>query len=198
MKALGRWILENTCAQLKQWQSRNLPIVPISINVSARQCRDKWVEEEVLHCLKKYGVDPSYIQLEFTESSLISNSDEAHAMLRDLKSVGIHVAIDDFGTGYSSLSYLKQFPIDKLKIDKSFILDIGRDEGDETIVAAIIGLAKNLKMSVLAEGVETKEQLTFLKNLNCDEAQGFYYHGALDGESFLRLLSTGSRSQPHG
>ncbi|MEN8131354.1 MAG: EAL domain-containing protein [Pseudomonadota bacterium] len=189
MKSLGHWILENTCAHLQQWRSQNLPLVPISINVSARQCRDKWVEDEVLHCLQKYDIDPKYLQLEFTESSLISNSCKAKTMLKELKALGISIAIDDFGTGYSSLSYLKQFPIDKLKIDKSFILDIGCDEGDETIVTAIIGLAKNLKLSVLAEGVETEAQLNFLKNLNCDEAQGFYYHRALDSNHFLQLLS---------
>jgi len=194
MRSLGHWILEKTCLQLQQWQLKKLPVVPISINVSAKQCRDKWVEEEVLHCLEKHNIDPTLLQLEFTESSLIANSQEARTMLRKLKTLGIKTAIDDFGTGYSSLSYLKQFPIDKLKIDKSFILDIGRDEGDETIVAAIIGLAKNLKMSVLAEGVETKEQLRFLKRLNCDEAQGFYYHTALESERFLRLLIQRKRS----
>jgi diguanylate cyclase (GGDEF)-like protein/PAS domain S-box-containing protein len=194
MKALGHWILEKTCVQLQQWQLKKLPVVPISINVSARQCRDKWVEEEVLHCLEKHNIHPKLLQLEFTESTLIANSQEARTMLRKLKTLGIKTAIDDFGTGYSSLSYLKQFPIDKLKIDKSFILDIGRDEGDETIVAAIIGLAKNLKMSVLAEGVETKEQLRFLKGLECDEAQGFYYHTALEGKRFLQLLLQRKRS----
>ena len=138
--------------------------------------------------LRDTGLDPHYLEIELTESVLVQDIESTMAVLHALKALGVQLAIDDFGTGYSSLSYLRQFPVDTLKIDQSFVRDIAAGNGDATIVSAVIGMGNSLKLRVSAEGVETREQLVFLQAEQCDEGQGFYFSPPVDAETFAELL----------
>jgi EAL domain-containing protein (putative c-di-GMP-specific phosphodiesterase class I) len=166
-----------------------LPPVCVSVNLSARQFHQKNIAAQVKAVLEETGLEPQYLELELTESAIMRNADEAAAMLAELRAVGVGLAIDDFGTGYSSLSYLKRFQVDRLKIDRSFVSDIGRNADDEVITSAIITLAHSLQLRVIAEGVETAEQLAFLKQRSCDEMQGYYFSKPLPHESIPALLT---------
>ena len=172
---IGKWVISETCHQIKSWQETGLPVCPIAINISARQImKSEEIIDHLRACISETNIDPKNIVLELTESTLMGKEKEILKTLHALKSLGTSLAIDDFGTGYSSLSYLKRFPIDKLKIDQSFIKDLVKNEDDRAITIAIIALGKALRLQVLAEGVETKEQLNMLRKLGCDEVQGFY------------------------
>jgi diguanylate cyclase (GGDEF)-like protein/PAS domain S-box-containing protein len=172
---VGEWVLGEACRQIRAWKDAGREPVSIAINISARQFAARNLGEIVKRVLDEHQADPQWIELELTESMLMVNTEEAVRTLEYLKSLGLRLSIDDFGTGYSSLSYLKRFPIDALKIDRSFIDEITTDVDDATITRAVIGMAHNLGLKVVAEGVETREQLAFLSENGCDEAQGFYF-----------------------
>src|SRR5215813_11693073 len=186
--ALGDFVMRTSCAQNKTWQDRGLMPMRLSVNFSARQFQQSTFIEDVGRILKDTNLDPRWLELELTESSIMRDPEEAIEKLHELKLMGIKVAIDDFGTGYSSLNYLKRFPIDTLKIDKSFVSDVCKDPHDTAIVRAIINLGHALDLTVIAEGVETKEQLQYLSALECDVLQGFLFSKALSAAAFEELL----------
>ena len=171
--SIGEWVLKSACMQAAQWQKNNLPSMRLAVNLSALQFRMTNLVETVSAALDDSGLDAKYLELEITESFLMDDVNSAISKLCDLACLGVHIAIDDFGTGYSSLSYLKQLPLNTLKIDQSFVRDISSDPDDEAIVEAIIALGQTMHLRVMAEGVESEEQLNFLKSRGCDQAQGF-------------------------
>ncbi len=181
--AIGDWVLEQAVRQAARWRDSGL-VMPVSVNVSALQFQQTDFNARVASVLREHGLDGALLELELTESILVHDADEALARLSQLSQLGVRLAIDDFGTGYSSLAYLKRFPIDRLKIDRSFIKGVPTDESDGAIVRAIVQLAQALDMKVIAEGVETEPQRAFLLELGCDEFQGFLYAPALDALSF--------------
>ena len=185
---IGKWVLETACAQLKQWHEMGLPRIGMAVNVSARQLNQDDLVDTVSGVLSKTGVQPRYLELELTESVAMKDAIRTIDVFTELKKMGIHLSIDDFGTGYSSLSYLKRFPIDMLKIDRSFVKDIVNDSDDEAIVKAIIAVAHSLKLAVVAEGVETEEQLRFLRLHHCDEWQGFYFSPPVPAQDVTQML----------
>jgi diguanylate cyclase (GGDEF)-like protein/PAS domain S-box-containing protein len=170
---IGRWVLGEACRQLRAWQQVLGAVVPIAVNLSARQFWEPDLVDSVLHVIRESGVDPSSIELEITETSLIHNIDDAVSKLRRLANAGVRTAIDDFGIGYSSLSYLRKLPVNALKIDRTFIRELHANADDRAVVRAIIGLANHLGLSTIAEGVETAEQFDMLKELGCRHCQGF-------------------------
>jgi diguanylate cyclase (GGDEF)-like protein len=186
--ALGDWVLRNACAQNMGWQDKGLAPMRLSVNFSARQFQQPSFIASVAEILKETNLDPRWLELELTESSIMKEPEQAIEKLHELKLMGIKVAIDDFGTGYSSLNYLKRFPIDTLKIDKSFVADVCRDPHDTAIVRAIITLGHALDLMVIAEGVETQEQLQYLSSLGCDVVQGFLFSKSLSAPVFEELL----------
>ncbi|KON82403.2 EAL domain-containing protein [Azoarcus sp. PA01] len=172
---IGTWVLREACRQARQWLDAGLPELRISVNLSVRQLREKCLVSTVSTTLAANGLRPGLLELEITESAVMDNPGEAVALLQALKDLGVRIAIDDFGTGHSSLSYLKLFPLDHLKIDRSFVSDIEHDANDAMIVAAAVSLAHNLGLSVIAEGVESAVQVARLRELGCDELQGFHF-----------------------
>jgi len=186
--SLGDWVMRTACLQNKLWQDAGLTPMRLSVNFSARQFQQVTFIEDVARILKDANLDPRWLELELTESSIMKDPEEAIEKLHELKLMGIRVAIDDFGTGYSSLNYLKRFPIDTLKIDKTFVSDVCKDPHDTAIVRAIIDLGHALDLMVIAEGVETKEQLQYLSALECDVVQGFLFSKALSASTFEELL----------
>ena len=186
--SLGEWVMRTACAQNKAWQDAGLAPMRLSVNFSARQFQQPTFMSDVAQILKDTNLDPRWLELELTESSIMKDPERAIEKLHELKLMGIKVAVDDFGTGYSSLNYLKRFPIDTLKIDKSFVADVCKDPHDTAIVRAIINLGHALDVTVIAEGVETKEQLQYLSALECDVVQGFLFSKALSVKAFEELL----------
>lgn len=185
---IGDWVLERVCKLGQQWKLKGLPSVCISVNLSARQFQQRNLVSRIAQILDSTGLDPDYLGLEITESIAMKNADFTISALNELKKMGVHFSLDDFGTGYSSLSYLKRFPMETLKIDRSFVRDITTDPNDAAIVQAVIALAHSLKLKVVAEGVETEGQLTFLQNHGCDQVQGYYFSHPLSEENFLNIL----------
>jgi len=192
---IGRWALREACRQVRAWMDAGLRAVPVAVNISAVEFRHKGFVDGVALILAETRLAPGYLELELTESILMHDAESSTLVLKALKLMGVRLAIDDFGTGYSSLSYLKRFPIDTLKIDQSFVRDTATDMDDATIVTAVIGMGKNLKQRVIAEGVETSEQLAFLRTQQCDEGQGFHFSHALPAEAFGLLLETQNADQ---
>jgi diguanylate cyclase (GGDEF)-like protein/PAS domain S-box-containing protein len=188
---IGRWVLRETCRQAREWQEADLPFKRVSINVSAAEFRDKDFVEGVRTILLETGLEAQYLDLELTERVLMEDVESTGEVLRELKTMGVHLAVDDFGTGYSSLSYLQQFPIDVLKIDQSFVHRITSDSRDSAIVSSIIDMGRNLKQRVIAEGIETQEQLAFLQAQHCAEGQGYLFSKPLAAAQFAQLLQTG-------
>jgi len=172
---IGKWVLKAACAQNKAWQDAGLEPIVVSVNVSARQFRQDNLVRTISEVLEETGLDSQYLEIELTESMVMHDAAQLVAMLGELKRLGVQISVDDFGTGYSSLSYLKRFPVDRLKVDRSFVEHLATDSDDATIVRAIITLGHNLGLKVVAEGVEKPEQLNFLRLNHCDEAQGFIY-----------------------
>lgn len=185
---LGEWVLRTACRKIKEWREAGLPDFRISVNVSGRQFCQHNFTETVCAIIKETGVDPSCLALEMTETSLMVDAKATAETLTKLKELNISIVVDDFGAGYSSLGYLKNFPIDRIKIDRSFIRDLGRHSSDSAIVEAIIAMASRLNLQVVAEGVESSAQLDFLKEQGCHEIQGFYFHCPLSEEHFVTLL----------
>ncbi|WP_407279783.1 EAL domain-containing protein [Aromatoleum evansii] len=188
---LGEWVLRETCRQQAAWIAEGLAVPPVAVNLSARQFRQENLPQTVRAALSAAGLDPHRLHLEITESTVMHDVDRAVAMLRELNAIGIRVALDDFGTGYSSLAYLKRFPIDQLKIDRAFVRDIASDPEDAAICRAVIGLAHSLDLTVVAEGVETRPQLDFLRANACDEMQGFLFSRPVPAADYAALLAAG-------
>jgi diguanylate cyclase (GGDEF)-like protein/PAS domain S-box-containing protein len=188
---IGHWVLREACAQAKRWEDAGLKPVSVAVNISALEFRHKDFVAGVRVILNETGLKPSSLQLEITESVLMRNAESSIAILQQLKTMGVQLAVDDFGTGYSSLSYLHQFPIDVLKIDQSFVHDIGSTNGNGIIVSAVIAMGTSLKQRVVAEGVEEPAQLAFLKARHCEEGQGYIFSRPLGAEQFAALLVTG-------
>jgi diguanylate cyclase (GGDEF)-like protein/PAS domain S-box-containing protein len=188
---IGEWVLRTACAQAKKWQDTGLPPVPIAVNVSAVQFRQPGFYQVIRNVLAETGLDPKYLELELTESLLLSNGEVMFSMLQDLRDMGIMLAIDDFGTGYSSLGYLRQFKVNRLKIARSFIQDVSIDADDAAITTAIINMARALNLSVLAEGVENLDQLSFLQAQQCYTIQGFYFSKPVAVEQIDAQLRAG-------
>ncbi|MBX9635417.1 MAG: EAL domain-containing protein, partial [Magnetospirillum sp.] len=181
------------CArQNKAWQDEGLPAIPVAVNVSGRQFQyAKRLLVALENTLSKSGLDPRYLEIELTESSAMRDAESAIAVVQQLREMGISCAIDDFGTGYSSLSVLKRFPISKLKIDRSFVMDVITDPNDAAIVDAIVAMAKALKMKVIAEGVEHTQHLEFLRALGCDQMQGYLFSRPLPAGEMGKLMAEG-------
>ena len=192
---LGEWVLREACRQTRAWLDEGLKPGVVSVNLSARQFRQQDLVRMVSRILEETRLDPAHLEMELTESMVMHNVEQAIATLQGLKSLGIRLSVDDFGTGYSSLSYLKDLPIDALKIDRSFVRDIGggAEAGEGVLAQAIISLGHNLHLKVIAEGVETDAQVRFLKRHGCDEVQGFLYGEPVAPESHARLLEKSGR-----
>jgi EAL domain-containing protein (putative c-di-GMP-specific phosphodiesterase class I) len=188
---IGRWVLLEACRQSRAWGDSGTEVVPIAVNVSAPEFRDKDFISGVRAVLIATGVDPPNLELELTESVLMEDAKSTVRTLGALKAMGVTLAIDDFGIGYSSFAYLRRFPVDALKLDQSFVQDITEDPGDASIVSAMINIGKSLKMRVIAEGVETLEQLKFLQSHECCEGQGYYFSRPLAAEQAGKLLEAG-------
>ena len=188
---IGHWVLREACEQTRAWVDAGLPAASVAVNVSALELQDKHFLEGVFEVLTDSGLDPRLLEVELTESVLMKRAEAAASILRSLRERGVQVSVDDFGTGYSSLSYLRKFSVDALKIDQSFVSQIASVGDDASLVTAVISMARSLKLRVIAEGVETPEQLAFLRALECDEAQGFYFSRPVSAQQFAQLLRTG-------
>jgi EAL domain-containing protein (putative c-di-GMP-specific phosphodiesterase class I) len=182
---IGEWALEHACAQIRVWQRTVKPGLRVSVNISMGQILDgERLFRAVAGAVERSGIEPEILELELTESHLMQSIEEKAALLNRLGELGVGISIDDFGTGYSSLSYLKKLPVDSIKIDSSFVRDIEEDPNDEAIIKAILAMAHSLRLSVVAEGVETATQLAALQALGCDEYQGFLESPALPPAEF--------------
>lgn len=195
---IGRWMRRQACQQACDWQKAGFPATPLAVNISAIELLNKDFLADMRDTLRETGLDPTYLEIELTESILIQDVESTMSILQELKSMGVQLAIDDFGTGYSSLSYLRQFPIDTLKIDQSFVRDIDTDHDTNTIVSAVIGMCNSLNLRVSAEGVETREQLNFLRAEHCTEGQGFYFSPGVDANAFAALHAEAGRDYAAG
>jgi diguanylate cyclase (GGDEF)-like protein/PAS domain S-box-containing protein len=191
MLPIGKWVLRESCRQAKAWQDSGLPLIEMAVNVSSVEFRNDQFLGSISAILKETGLDPGYLELELTESVLMQHAEFSVPVLQKLKAMGVRLAIDDFGTGYSSLSYLRQFPIDTLKVDQSFIHEINEDTDEATIISAVINMGCRLKHRVIAEGVETAEQLAFLRAHGCDEGQGYYFARPMPAQETAKLLEMG-------
>ena len=189
---IGEWVLREACRQVAVWQKQGLPTLRIGVNISALQFRRLDLVDTVRRALADAGVDAKYLEIELTETAVMSDPEESLDILERLSRMGVIVSVDDFGTGYSSMSYLRRFPIDKLKIDRSFIANVMTSADDASIVRAIISLAHGLRLKVVAEGVESAEQVAFLQDLGCDQYQGFYFSRPVDSSVFESMLRGGN------
>ncbi len=188
IEPIGEWVLETACRQAQLWRERGFRPLTVAVNVSPRQFRDAGLPQLVENILKKTGVTPSMIELEITETCLAHDSEKFIATLKTLKGLGVQIAIDDFGVGYSSMAYLKSFPVDRLKVDQTFAKNLATSEKDRSIYKAIVSLGHNLGLRVVAEGVETSEQYYLLRDIGCDEVQGFFFSMPVPADDFERLI----------
>lgn len=187
---IGEWVLRTACAQLAEWRRQGMAKFPLSINISVRQLRQPRLAQIIIAILEETGLHPKDLELEITEGVMMNETQASMAFLTQMNELGVKLAIDDFGTGYSSLSYLKKMPLDRMKVDKSFVRDVATDENDAAIVRSIISLGHQFKLQVIAEGVETLEQLDFLRVRGCDEVQGYYYSRPLPTEEFAMFVNS--------
>jgi diguanylate cyclase (GGDEF)-like protein/PAS domain S-box-containing protein len=185
---IGEWVLNEACIQNRKWQDEGLIKIPVAVNLSAVQFHQENIKETIARALHDSGLEPCYLELEITESVTMKEIETTIRTLQEIKQMGVLIAIDDFGTGYSSLSYLKRFPIDKLKVDRSFVRDITANPDDAAIVRTVIGMGHGLRLKVIAEGVETAEQLAFLRECQCDEIQGYYFSTPLSVQEFAAFV----------
>jgi len=194
---IGEWVLQTACAQAALLRSREgLPTLRVAVNLSARQCTEDSLIQLVSEVLDDTGLGADALELEITESLVMQNPEQTAKLLVLLKEMGVHLAMDDFGTGYSSLAYLKRFPIDSIKIDRSFIQGLPGDVDDATITQAVIAMAHSLRLRACAEGVETKQQLQFLREQGCDEVQGYYFSRPLPFDRFVEYMRAHQASRP--
>lgn len=192
---ISQWVVGEATRQSRAWQQAGLAPIRLSVNLSANDFRQPQLLQQLQHALRDSALDPTLLELEITEGVLMQNVEATLATLQAIKALGVRLAVDDFGTGYSSLSYLRKFPVDVLKIDQSFIHGLSHEPKDAALVSAIIQLGRSLNLSIIAEGVETQEQLAFLKQQGCEEGQGFYFSKALPADSFARLLRAQASQQ---
>jgi diguanylate cyclase (GGDEF)-like protein/PAS domain S-box-containing protein len=188
IRPIGRWVVHEACRQAQAWQDAGLRSIPVSVNISAAEFRHQSFLKSIVDILKETCLDPRYLEIELTERVLMAHIEVTSSVLHALKTLGVQLTIDDFGTGWSSLSYLRQFPIDALKVDKSFVQEITSGSTAAPIVSAVISMGKSLKHRVIAEGVETRDQLTFLQAADCDEGQGYYFSRPLVAQQFAWVL----------
>jgi diguanylate cyclase (GGDEF)-like protein/PAS domain S-box-containing protein len=193
---IGHWALRNACLQNRHWQKQGLSAVPVAVNISAVQLKQPDFIDLVEDVLAETGLDPRYLELEITETAVMAKTDPMMGRLHDLKRIGVRLSIDDFGTGYSNLGYLTSFPLDRLKIDQSFVAGLPRDENGASIVRAILAMGQSLGLAVIAEGVETDEQADLLEEMGCAEAQGYYFGHPVPAEAAKTLLERASREHP--
>lgn len=193
---LSKWVMREACLQAVAWQQEGLGEMCMSVNISAIEFRQRSFLDDIHQVLEETRLAPNLLELEITESVLMHSVESTIAILQCIKKMGVRLAIDDFGTGYSSLSYLQKFPIDVLKIDQSFVRNLSTDSNDAALVSAIISLGKSLNLNIIAEGVETREQLDFLRVQECEEVQGYFFSKALAAEAFTSLLSSGRLQLP--
>jgi EAL domain-containing protein (putative c-di-GMP-specific phosphodiesterase class I) len=195
---IGYWVLMTACRQISAWQAAGRENISVAVNLSALQFRQHDLLEQILQIIRETGICPHQLELEITESTIMDDLDAAASTMRALHCSGISISIDDFGTGYSSLNHLKRFPINNVKIDRSFVRDITTDSDDAAIVGAIVSMAHNMELKVIAEGVETEEQLEFLRKLHCDEIQGFLFSPPVPHQEASELLdlNIAARLQP--
>jgi diguanylate cyclase (GGDEF)-like protein/PAS domain S-box-containing protein len=186
--AIGAWVFREACGQARAWVDAGLPVTTMAVNISAIEFHSENFLENLFAALREVGLDPRSLEVELTESLLMRHAEAAAVILQSLRGEGVQVALDDFGTGYSSLSYLRKFPLDSLKIDQSFVRQISTSGGDAPIVTAVISMAHSLKLRVIAEGVETPDELAFLRARQCDKAQGYYFSRPVRPEEFAKLL----------
>ncbi|MBT8467123.1 MAG: bifunctional diguanylate cyclase/phosphodiesterase, partial [Deltaproteobacteria bacterium] len=191
---VGEWVVQTACEQMRRWQALELQPMRINVNVSAQQFEDPLLIDKVRSALSNTDLSPEFLELELTESCLMSDPAQAGALLREIRDVGVRIAIDDFGTGYSSLTYLNEFPLNALKIDKSFVQNIGSNDRGGPISNMIIGLGQTLGLEVIAEGVETEEQLTYMQEHGCDIAQGYLYSRPESPEDLTPWLMSNQRT----
>ena len=185
---IGEWVLREACRQAHAWQLDGLRPLRVAVNLSAQQFKQKNLVSTVRDALSEAGLDPAYLELELTESAVMQDAESSIQVLRQLSSLGVRISVDDFGTGYSSLSYLRRLPLDKLKIDRSFIREVAASRDDAEIVRAIVSLAHSLHLKVIAEGVETEDQLSFLRGLGCDQYQGFHCSPPVPADEFEQMM----------
>lgn len=186
--AIGAWVLDDTCRQMSAWAAATGAPVKVAVNLSPRQFHQKDLLPSIRDCIARWGVAPGSLELEITETALVSREQEVDVLMRGIRALGVELSIDDFGTGYSSLAYLKRFPVQRLKIDRAFIRDLGQDDDSAAIVHSVINLARNLKLLVVAEGVETEEQLAMLHDMRCDEFQGYLFSRPVPADRVLDML----------
>jgi diguanylate cyclase (GGDEF)-like protein len=189
---IGAWVIREACRQAREWQLRGLPFIRIAVNVSPMQFNQSGFINMVKDALAEYSLQPTYLEFEMTEATLMGDAEASVALLKELSTIGVLLSVDDFGTGYSSMSYLQRFPIDKLKIDRRFISHVASNPEDVAIVRAIISLAHGLRLKVIAEGVESAPQLAILKSLGCDQYQGFYRSPAVAAAQIERMVAQGA------
>jgi EAL domain-containing protein (putative c-di-GMP-specific phosphodiesterase class I) len=193
IRPIGAWVIDAVCAQQGQWRKAGIPTVPVAINLSAIQCAQSELLNQIATAMADNGLERHCIEFELTETAVMHNPEEAARNLNGLKALGVQLSLDDFGTGYSSLAQLKRFPFDFVKIDRSFIAGIDTNPEDEAIAAAIIAMAHSLGLKVVAEGVETEAQLAVLRTLRCDEMQGYLFSEALPAKQFEALVVSDRR-----
>ena len=188
---IGTWVLDEACRQIREWLDQGLEVPPVAVNLSARQF-DAQLPQRVLAVLQRHGLDASQIKLEITESLLVKGAEAVIPIMNSLVAAGLALALDDFGTGYSSLAYLKRFPITTLKIDRSFVIGVPQEENDCAIARAIVTMGLQLRQEIVAEGVESREQMHFLRNLGCDQLQGYLFSPPVDAEAFAKMVRDGT------
>jgi len=194
--AIGAWVVREACRQARAWQLDGLPSMRVAVNLSASQFRQGDIVTIIRDALDAAGLEARFLEVELTESAVMTDPEESVAILEELSTMGVLVSVDDFGTGYSSMSYLRRFPIDKLKIDRGFINEVMLRPEDASIVRAIVSLAHGLKLKVVAEGVESTEQVEFLKTLGCDQYQGYHFSPALPAPQFEALVRSKRKAEP--
>lgn len=187
---IGQWVLAEACRQHKEWTGLGLSAIPISVNISAIQFQDINFLQSLANIIEESGIEPGYLELELTESVVMGQPEVVIKQLESIKDMGVNLALDDFGTGFSSLSYLRHFPLDRLKIDQSFVRGLSTDSVNEAIISSVIALGKSLKIKTIAEGIETIGELDFLRKLECDEMQGYYFSKPLPNEEFIKWFSS--------
>lgn len=192
IEPIGAWVIDAACRQIQEWRRTGLPDMIVAVNVSAHQLSSERFLGDVKRIIDSHGIDPGRLEIEITESSLMERADDAILVLGELRAMGIRLTADDFGTGYSSLNYLRRFPLDAIKIDRSFVSDIGGEAGP-TLAAAVIAVGQSLNKKVIAEGVETEAQLSFLRQQWCDEIQGYYFSEPVPADAFAALVRNGKR-----
>jgi len=185
---IGKWALRTACLQARKWAEQGLPLLRMAVNLSVRQFMSPTLLDDVVGTIAETGMDPRWIELEVTESVMMPEPEQAVKLLRKLKAIGVRLTIDDFGTGYSSLAYLKRLPIDCVKIDASFVRGIPVDASDVAITETILAMSRSLGLKVVAEGVETRDQVRFLERRGCDEMQGYYFSKPLPAEQLTAYL----------